>query len=387
MNIHRIAAFTRDGQGGNPAGVALYDILPPETEMQRIAHEIAYSETAFAAPEGDAWRVRYFSPETEVAFCGHATIALGAVLAQVHGPGTYRLDIPAGRILVRGSKRDGRGYSVLESPPTRHEPVADAVIEAALALFGYSRDDLDPALPTLRAHAGADHLILPLRTHELLRAMRYDLDAGRQFMRRHGFVTVALVWREAERVFHVRNAFASGGVLEDPATGAAAAALGGLLRDRGLLAAGELLVLQGDDMGRPSRLDVQFTDVPGSAVSVAGETAPIPADAPVAKAPAETFEDLLRVPGLRIERIVSHGRGSPPGFWYEQDWDEWVMVLEGSASLRIEGRDGPVRLGPGEHCWLPAGCRHRVESTSGEPPTVWLAVHKGDAIFAEPPMA
>lgn len=90
----------------------------------------------------------------------------------------------------------------------------------------------------------------------------------------------------------------------------------------------------------------------------------------------ETFDDLLNVPGLRIERIVSHGQASPPGFWYEQDNDEWVMVLQGAASLRVEGRDTLVLLEPGDHFWLPAGLRHRVESTAAEGPTIWLAVHR-----------
>src|SRR5690606_19231975 len=104
----------------------------------------------------------------------------------------------------------------------------------------------------------------------------YDLDAGRRFMREQGFVTIALVWREAERIFHARNAFASGGVLEDPATGAAAVALAGMLRDRGLLRAGGLLILQGEDSGGPWRLDVRFTDTPGAGVRVGGESAPLP---------------------------------------------------------------------------------------------------------------
>jgi len=90
----------------------------------------------------------------------------------------------------------------------------------------------------------------------------------------------------------------------------------------------------------------------------------------------ECFDNLLAVPGLRIERIVSHGQASPPGFWYEQDWDEWVMVLQGGAVLQIEGKEGLLTLQKGDHCWLPAGCRHRVVSTDKEETTVWLAVHR-----------
>lgn len=90
----------------------------------------------------------------------------------------------------------------------------------------------------------------------------------------------------------------------------------------------------------------------------------------------ETFDDLLDVPGLRIERIVSHGQESPRGFWYEQDGDEWVIVLQGSATLQVEGRDTLVPLEPGDHYWIPAGLRHRVDSTAPDGPTIWLAVHR-----------
>lgn len=90
----------------------------------------------------------------------------------------------------------------------------------------------------------------------------------------------------------------------------------------------------------------------------------------------ESFDDLLAVPGLRIERIVSHGQGSPPGFWYEQDWDEWVMVLQGRAALQVEGKEDLVTLRKGDHYWLPAGCRHRVAFTAKDEATIWLAVHR-----------
>lgn len=97
---------------------------------------------------------------------------------------------------------------------------------------------------------------------------------------------------------------------------------------------------------------------------------------PVSSASEEIFDDLLAVPGLRIERIVSPGQASAPGFWYEQDWDEWVIVLQGEAHLEIEGHDGMKYLHRGDHAWLPAGCRHRVAYTSADPPVLWLAVHR-----------
>ena len=98
------------------------------------------------------------------------------------------------------------------------------------------------------------------------------------------------------------------------------------------------------------------------------------ADVPTTLA-AEELRELLATPALRIERIVSTGQASPPGFWYDQDWAEWVLVLAGQAGLLIEGEAAPRVLGPGSYVHLPAHCRHRVEWTSAEMPTVWLAVH------------
>lgn len=87
---------------------------------------------------------------------------------------------------------------------------------------------------------------------------------------------------------------------------------------------------------------------------------------------SEYFEDLLCRPGVRLERIVSWGQASPEGFWYEQEEDEWVMLVKGEASLRLEDPDEVMVLRPGDHVMIPARRRHRVEFTAT--PTVWLAL-------------
>lgn len=89
--VEKVAAFTDGETGGNPAGVAIADVLPGDDIMQRVATVVGASETVFAAPLGSEWRVRYFSPESEVPFCGHATIALAAVLGESHGLRDYVL--------------------------------------------------------------------------------------------------------------------------------------------------------------------------------------------------------------------------------------------------------------------------------------------------------
>jgi PhzF family phenazine biosynthesis protein len=269
-NILRIAAFADGDAGGNPAGVWLGDVLPDAGTMQRLAAEVGFSETVFAAPHGDAWRARYFSPEAEVPFCGHATIALGAALASRHGDGVFPLILNNARITVEGRRDGARVQAALQSPPTRSEQAPAALVDAALALFGYTRADLDPRVPPALAHGGADHLVLALASRALLAAMRYDLSAGRSLMQAHGLVTIVLAWAEGPQLFHTRNPFAAGGVYEDPATGAGTAALAGYLRDLGWPHGGRIEVVQGEDMGMRSRLAADIPDAPGSSIRVSG---------------------------------------------------------------------------------------------------------------------
>jgi len=91
--------------------------------------------------------------------------------------------------------------------------------------------------------------------------------------------------------------------------------------------------------------------------------------------PDELFEALLEKPGIKIERIVSSGQATPQGEWYDQEENEWVLLLCGSAGLLIEGDPYPRRLAAGDFLLLPAGCRHRVEWTDPAVKSVWLAVH------------
>lgn len=91
--------------------------------------------------------------------------------------------------------------------------------------------------------------------------------------------------------------------------------------------------------------------------------------------PEEVFTTLLEDSGVRIERILSHRRASPEGFWYDQPHGEWVLLVRGGATLRLAEPDEQVTLVPGDYLWLPPGRRHRVESTDAG--TVWLAVHVG----------
>jgi len=268
--VERIAAFCAGDQGGNPAGVVIAAAMPPEADMRRIAAEVGFSETVFAAPQAEGYRVRYFSPESEVPFCGHATIALGAALALRTGGGVFPLTTNHTSISVEGSKQGDVIAAALQSPATSSKPAPDALVDEALALFGYRRGDLDSRIPPALANGGADHLVLALSSRAALSAMKYELDAGRALMNRWRLVTIALVHAENQQRFHARNPFASGGVYEDPATGAAAAAFAGYLRDLGWPHGGAIDILQGDDMDVPSRLRAEIPAQKGSSIRISG---------------------------------------------------------------------------------------------------------------------
>jgi len=278
--VLRYAAFTTDPAGGNPAGVVLDAAGLDEPGMQAIAAEVGYSETAFLWPTDPAagrYRVRYFSPLAEVAFCGHATIASAVALAQRDGPGALLLDTPAGEIAVRTEEQREVVRASLVSVPTRTRPIAADQLSRLLAALRWSPDDLDPDWPVHIANAGNDHPVLAAATRERLAELDYDFTALGDLMREHRWTTVALFWPEDERTVHTRDPFPIGGVVEDPATGAAAAAFGGYLRGTGRVPRPrQLLLVQGEDMGRRSELlvDVRPDD---PRVTVSGSATPLPA--------------------------------------------------------------------------------------------------------------
>ncbi|MEO0576414.1 MAG: PhzF family phenazine biosynthesis protein [Pseudomonadota bacterium] len=270
MDIQRIAAFSDGDSGGNPAGVVIADTLPDVPKMQAIAADVGFSETAFAAADGDGYRVRYFAPESEVPFCGHATIALGAALAMRDGDAVFNLTLNDARITVEG-KRDGDVMSAaLQSPPTRSEALADDDIKTALDLFGYSKGDLNASIPPALMHGGADHWVFALNSREALSRLQYDFDVGRDLMVGKNIVTIMFAFAESEQRFHTRNPFASGGVYEDSATGAATAAFAGYLRDIGWPHGGVIDIVQGEDMRMRSLLRAEISDEPGASIRVSG---------------------------------------------------------------------------------------------------------------------
>lgn len=276
--VLRYAAFTQDPAGGNPAGVVLDSALSADAEMLAIAAEVGYSETAFAGPlVGGRCPVRYFSPEVEVPFCGHATIATAVAIGEGVGPGRLVFATAAGDVPVDVRLEGGVLSACLTSVPTTSRPATDRALTDALAGLRWSSDDLHPDLPVHVAYGGAHHLIVPVAERDTLRSLDYEFERLRAACVDHGWTTVHLTWPERPDRWHVRQPFPLGGVVEDAATGAAAAAFGGYLRVLDLVPpTGTVDIHQGDDMGRPSRLRLDLpsgTDrslVTGHAVRMAG---------------------------------------------------------------------------------------------------------------------
>lgn len=269
-DVRRYAAFSDDPKGGNPAGVVLDATGLDDAAMLAIAAEVGYSETAFITADRGAgsYRVRYFSPLAEVPFCGHATVATAVAL----GPGEHVFETNAGEVPVTV---DDAGRATLTSVPTSTADLPADDLAALLGALRWSPDDLDPALPPRVAYAGAYHPVIAVTSRQRLADLHYDEPALTALMTARGWTTVQLVFRTGPDGFDVRDPFPVGGVYEDPATGAAAAALGGYLRELGLVADGAILHLrQGDDLGRPSRITVELP--PGHpGIRVSGTAVPI----------------------------------------------------------------------------------------------------------------
>lgn len=148
--------------------------------------------------------------------------------------------------------------------------MSQIVLDEALALFGLGHEALDARIPPAIAHGGGDHLVLARKDRQTLRSMQYDLEKGRALALREGWITYCLIHAEQPRVFHARNPFPAGGVYEDPATGAAAAALAGYLHDLDWPHGGSIVIHQGEDMRMPSRLQAEISPQRGASIRVSG---------------------------------------------------------------------------------------------------------------------
>jgi PhzF family phenazine biosynthesis protein len=269
--LYRLTAFSARTDGGNPAGVWVGDMLPDPETMRRVAADVGYSETAFVIPQtGFSRTVRYYSREAEVKFCGHATIASGVLLGETAGDCTYSFSTASGDVAVDVRMRDGHREASFTSVEPLQSPLSDDVLEEYLAALHWVRHDLDLSIPPIRAYAGVWHIVLAVASLTTLNTLSYDFERLKQIMLRDGLTTLQCVWRESSGTFHARNPFPVGGVIEDPATGAAAAALGGYLRAAGMVKTPyALTIYQGNAMGRPSTIRIEIPASGG--IVVAGQ--------------------------------------------------------------------------------------------------------------------
>ncbi|MEO6503748.1 MAG: PhzF family phenazine biosynthesis protein [Jatrophihabitantaceae bacterium] len=279
--VLRLSAFALNGAGGNPAGVVLDARALSEQDMLAVAADVGYSETVFVTDGPPVagrrqYAVRYFSPLAEVPFCGHATVALGAALGSALGAGDLMLQTAAGPVsLSTGQHSSGQWWTRLTSVEARQKQVELTVLQQALDCFGWSSDVLEPGLPPMLSYAGAWHLILCLAERHTLQTMSYDFAALQGLCAEQGWTTVSLVYQVNLLEHLARNPFPAGGVVEDPATGAAAAAFGSYLAALGVLRPpARFRIEQGAEIGRPSELIVELQEgqasvgVTGTVISI-----------------------------------------------------------------------------------------------------------------------
>ncbi|MBT2485172.1 MULTISPECIES: PhzF family phenazine biosynthesis protein [unclassified Microbacterium] len=273
VEVLRYSAFAATADGGNPAGVVLDAAGLSDEQMQRIAAEVGYSETAFLVARTDddgvsRFGTRYWSPAAEVPFCGHATVATAVALAEREGPGAVIFDTPAGTVTLR-SEADASG--AITASFTSVEPEVRAldgeVLSILLMLLGLETADLDPLHPPKAAFAGNWHPIVFLADRELFHQFRFAPADVAALMREQGWLgTVTVLHAEGRHDLLARNLFPVGRITEDPATGSAAASTGAYLRDQGVVDQ-TIRIRQGAHVGRPSLLTVTIPTSGGIVVS------------------------------------------------------------------------------------------------------------------------
>jgi PhzF family phenazine biosynthesis protein len=272
--VLRFAAFSTTPDGGNPAGLVLDARHLDEAGMLAVAASVGYAETAFVTEQGvdgdpRRSRVRYFSPIAEVPFCGHATIALAVALSVRDGTGSFTFDTPVGPVVIQTAD-DGddltASFTAVEPQLAEFD---DAVLAELLGLLGVGHGDLDPAFAPRIAYSGNWHPVLVLADRTLFDSFGFDPEAVRRLMDAQGWAaTVTVLHPIADGAFEARNLFPVGAIKEDPATGAAAAAVGGYLRILGLVAPpSRVLIHQGRHVGRPGVLTVDIPAAGGIVVS------------------------------------------------------------------------------------------------------------------------
>ncbi len=277
IDVQRWAAFTTEPTGGNPAGLVLDARGLDDAAMLRIAAEVGYAETAFVTPgRGDRHRgIRYFSPHAEVPFCGHATIAAAAAIAEIHGDGPIVFATPVGEIEITTASDAAGTRASFTSVEPRVAPLEGPALDDVLSAIGLTRSALHPAHPPARAFAGNEHPLIALSDRAVFDGFAVNAVRARAVLDAHGWpATIGVLWPERPERWHARHVFPVGAIVEDPATGSGAAATGAWLRASGAVRVpARVTILQGAQVGRPGELTVDIPaaggiTVTGSAVRI-----------------------------------------------------------------------------------------------------------------------
>ncbi len=271
-DVLRFSAFAATPEGGNPAGVVLDADGLTDAEMQRIARDVGYSETAFLTGGSDEdglvrYRARYWSPAAEVPFCGHATVATAVALAERDGPAEIVFDTDAGAVTLRSRVDDGAVSVSFTSVEPHVRDLDGAVLDRLLGLLGLSTDDLDERFPPKESFAGNRHPIIVIADREVFDQFRFSPTSVAALMREQGWLgTVTVLHAAGPADFDARNLFPVGRITEDPATGSAAASTGAYLRELGHPES-TVRIHQGAHVRRPSLLTVTIPASGGIEVS------------------------------------------------------------------------------------------------------------------------
>jgi trans-2,3-dihydro-3-hydroxyanthranilate isomerase len=284
IKVFHVDAFTDQPFGGNPAGVVPDAEILTKEEMQRIARELNLSETAFVTPTSNSQadvQVRYFTPTSEIDFCGHATIALSWIMATEFGwqerADEIKLETNIGIVPVTWTVEDGELLYVTMTQ------VAPKVKEIALdkkeicRLSGISTDDLDDRFPIKLGYTGNWHLLLPLKTRMAVDAARPMLDDLATMNKEFGISTTHLFTFDTveDALVYTRDFAPAFGIPEDPVTGSANGALAGYFLLEGIIdpaRTSSYKIAQGHAVGRPGflEIDIKYTDTGSEPVICVG---------------------------------------------------------------------------------------------------------------------
>lgn len=277
--VLHFAAFADGPGGGNLAGVVLAAEGLSDEQMLQTAMEVGYSETAFLTTELDAdrrARIRYFSPGAEVPFCGHATVATAVALAEKYGPGPFSFITVAGEIVLETLASEEAMTAAFTSVEPLVTAISPTVLARLVSLLSLNPEQLHPEYPAALAYAGNTHPVLVVQEQADFDGFDFDAAGLRILMDEQGWAgTVTVLWVASAGLAETdppelvaRNLFPVGEILEDPATGSAAASTGAYLRSLGAVKTPSTVIIrQGAHVGRPSILHVSIPAQGGITVS------------------------------------------------------------------------------------------------------------------------